>query len=161
MIKRRPLLIFGVFILVLTMSLVILNKESLFNEAYREGRTVITFDIINNNNKIKFNRIEKIILENTGLEKNDIEIESNEKSLTTRFTFVEKEVVERITNSVIMEYKDELRFAGHHRIEKSQNSRGNFLLSIYPTLFLIFVVLVLIIIGFILFKSIKKYFRSQ
>jgi len=157
MIKRRPLLIFGVVILVFIMSLVILNKESLFNEDYREGRTVITFDIINNNNKIKFNRIEKIIIENTGLEKNDIEIESSEKSLTIRFTLVEKEVGERIRNSVIMEYKDELQFAGYHRIEKSRNSRGNFLLSIYPTLFLIFVILVLIIIGIILFKSFKKH----
>ena len=153
--KKRSLIILGMTILVLFMSLIVINKEVFFAGAYRDGETIIKFDVLNNN-EIKVDRIEEIIIDNTGFEKNQIEIENSDKNLLTRFQFVEMEIIDKITNSITKEYEDELQLSGIHIIDQTKNPRGNFLLGIYPTLFLLLGILIPIVMGVVIFVSLRK-----
>lgn len=153
--KKRSLIILGMTILVLLMSLIAINKEVFFNGDYRDGETIIEFDVLNNN-EIKVDRIEEIIIDNTGFEKNQIEIKNSDKNLLTRFQFVEMEIIDKITNSITKEYEDELQLAGIHIIDQTKNPNGNFLLGIYPTLFLLLGILIPIVMGVVIFVSLRK-----
>lgn len=160
MIKKNTLLLFGMIVLILTMSLIIFDKGLLFNEPYSNGKTLIEFDVLNNSNEIKIDKIEKIIIENTGLKENEVKVESNEKKLITRFKLVDLEVIDKIINSVINEYENNLQLSAIHRIDNTKKLSGNFLVNIYPTLFLLLVILVFLIIGVIAFRFIDKILKK-
>lgn len=156
MSKRYALVLIGIIILIGAMSFLVIDKGVFLDESYNDNESVLKLDILDNNNAVKVHRLKEIISENTGLEKNAIEIEMNEESLIIRFEPVELEVINNIRNAVKREYKNQLEVSSYHRKDKGSRFGDISSVDIYLIILLLVVFVTPVVIGFIVFKLLKK-----